>query len=183
MRSSFLTLAGVVCSLTAPAFVRAGGPCYGPPFGAPIVGPPFYSSGPIISSSYSTPVQEQVIIKEHVKEVVTPVAVPVVVPATVFQYLPALTPGAQVTSNFVAGGAATATTAAQPAGPAVGAQTPAPTAAVAQPSQSAVAAATRAVQAQATQPAQTAVPATIQQTVQTTEQVDTLLRMRLDAIM
>lgn len=170
MRSLFLVLTGVVCGLLVPTLARAGGPCYGTPFGAPIIGPPAYSSGPIISSSYSTPVVEQVIVKEHVKEVVAPVAVPVVVPATVFQYLPALTPGAQLTSNVSTAGAA-ASVAAQPATQATVAQPPPPVA-------------TQATQqVQTAQPAQAAVPQTVQQTVQTTEQVDTLLRMRLDAIL
>jgi cytochrome c5 len=158
----FAVLIGAVCGLT-PTTVSAG-PFYGPPISGPIIQGPIYPS-PIISSSYITPVREQVIIKE--KEVVAPIAVPVVVPATVFQYMPALNPGAQVNTGVAAGQTMVqsgVSTAVQQTG-----------------GQVAAAPATQAV-AQTAAPAQP-VQQVVQQTIQTTEQVDALVRTRLNAIL
>lgn len=168
---------GVIVGIVTPTFAIAGGPCFDSPISyGPVYGPPISYCPPVVSSSYVEPVHEQVIIKEHIREVVAPVAVPVVVPATVFQYLPALSPAAQVTSNVSVAAQGTATL---PASPQVAVQQAG--------SQVAVAAQTPQVAATTTQTtavaAQPATPIVQQQHVQTTEQVDMLLRARLDALM
>jgi hypothetical protein len=99
----------------------------------------------------------------------------VVVPATVFQYLPALTPAAQVTSNV------TVQPQAQPVAQ-VAVQQQGAQVAVAQQQQGAQVAVAQQ-QPVATSQAAAPVPLVQQQHVQTTEQIDQLLRARLDAIL